>query len=130
VRIGELARRTAVSERSLRYYEARGLIAAGRTRAGYRDFPEGTVDRVILVQHLFAAGLCSSKVARLLPCLDEADAGPAAGATELLHHALVEEAERLDRDIRGLQRARAVLDELLHRTAHLAPSEARRGVAP
>lgn len=36
--IGELSRRTGVSARSLRYYEAQGLLSAGRGANGYRDY--------------------------------------------------------------------------------------------
>ncbi|MFC7743647.1 MerR family DNA-binding transcriptional regulator [Nocardiopsis composta] len=39
MRIGELARRTAVSERSLRYYEKLEMIAAERTPAGTGTSP-------------------------------------------------------------------------------------------
>ena len=45
MRIGELARRTGVSERSLRYYEQQALLAADRTPGGQRDYPEQAVDR-------------------------------------------------------------------------------------
>lgn len=113
MRIGELARRTAVSERSLRYYEAQGLLAARRTAGGQRDFPETSVDRVVLIQHLFAAGLCSSKVAELLPCLRDEDAGPSAHATAWLAAALLEQRDRIDEQIASLRRSREVLDEIL-----------------
>jgi DNA-binding transcriptional MerR regulator len=63
MRIGELARRTGVSERSLRCYEEQGLLTAERTRGGHRDYPDAAVDRVIRIQELFAAGLHSSKIA-------------------------------------------------------------------
>ena len=69
MRIGELARRTGVSERSLRYYEQQGLLAAGRTAGGQREYPEEAADRVIRIQELFAAGLHSKKIGRLLPCI-------------------------------------------------------------
>jgi DNA-binding transcriptional MerR regulator len=84
VKIGELARRTAVSERSLRYYEAQGLLAAERTPAGHRTYPERAVDRVIRIQELFAAGLCSVKIAGLLPCIRDEDGGPSETATPSL----------------------------------------------
>jgi DNA-binding transcriptional MerR regulator len=113
MRIGELARRTAVSERSLRYYEARGLLAARRTAGGQRDFPEGSVDRVVLIQYLFAAGLCSSKVAELLPCLRDEDAGPAADATGWLATQLQAQRDRIDEQIAALHRSREVLDEIV-----------------
>lgn len=41
MRIGELARRTGVSERMLRYYEQEGLLRPARTTSGYRDYGEG-----------------------------------------------------------------------------------------
>ncbi len=40
MRIGELARRTGVSERSLRYYEQQGLLVSERT-AGTASSPNG-----------------------------------------------------------------------------------------
>lgn len=113
MRIGELARRTGVSERSLRYYEAQGLLAADRTAGGQRDFPVRSIDRVILIQHLFAAGLCSSKVAELLPCLRDEDGGPGSSATGWLMTQLRQHRDRIDGEIAGLERSRDVLDALL-----------------
>ncbi|GLX20456.1 MULTISPECIES: MerR family transcriptional regulator [Streptomyces] len=40
MRIGELARRAGTSTRTLRYYEARGLLTARRAGNGYRDYDE------------------------------------------------------------------------------------------
>jgi hypothetical protein len=40
VRIGELAARVGTSTRTLRYYEARGLLPARRSVNGYRDYDE------------------------------------------------------------------------------------------
>lgn len=113
MRIGELAKRTAVSERSLRYYEKQGLLHADRTPGGHRDYPEAAVDRVVHIQELFAAGLCSAKIVQLLPCMRDQDGGPSASATPWLVDQLAEERARIDRQVDGLLRARQVLDEVI-----------------
>ncbi|MGV9313407.1 MerR family transcriptional regulator [Streptomyces sp. NPDC003691] len=69
MRIGELSRRTDTSPRLLRYYEEQGLIAADRAANGYRDYDEGSVDRVLQVRGLLDAGLPTRIIRRILPCL-------------------------------------------------------------
>ncbi|MEU4426455.1 MerR family transcriptional regulator [Actinoplanes sp. NPDC024001] len=113
MRIGELARRTGVSERSLRYYEQQGLLAAGRTGGGHRDYPERAVDRVIRIQELFAAGLHSKTVARLLPCMRDSDGGPSAIASPRLVADLTAERDRIDRMMAELANSRDVLDQVI-----------------
>ncbi|BAC71727.1 MerR family transcriptional regulator [Streptomyces avermitilis] len=113
MRIGQLAERTGVSERSLRYYEKQGLLAADRTPGGHRDFPDRAVDRVILIQELFAAGLHSKKIAELLPCMRDTDGGPSEVATPRLVADLSGERDRIDRMINDLIRSRTVLDEVI-----------------
>ncbi|GAA3384852.1 MerR family transcriptional regulator [Cryptosporangium minutisporangium] len=113
MRIGELARRTGVSERSLRYYEQRGLLASARTAGGHRDYPERAVERVIRIQELFAAGLHSAKIAQLLPCMRDADGGPSEKATPRLVAELTAERERIDQMLTELANSRAVLDEVI-----------------
>jgi len=117
MRIGELARRTGVSERSLRYYEQQGLLTAERTPGGQRDYPEWAVDRVIRIQELFAAGLHSKKIARLLPCMRDTDGGPSVIATPKLVADLTEERARIDRMMTELANSRAVLDEVINAAA-------------
>ncbi|MES5822060.1 MerR family transcriptional regulator [Streptomyces sp. RG80] len=113
MRIGELARRTGVSERSLRYYETQGLLTAERTAGGHRDYPEAAVDRVVRIQELFAAGLHSNKIAELLPCMRDTDGGPSAIATPRLVDDLAQERDRIDRMIRDLRRSRETLDDVI-----------------
>ncbi|MEV6397873.1 MerR family transcriptional regulator [Streptomyces sp. NPDC051907] len=113
MRIGELAQRTGVSERSLRYYEKQGLLAADRTPGGQREYPERAVDRVIRIQELFAAGLHSAKIVQLLPCMRDADGGPTEIATPMLVDELTAERERIDRMITDLIRSRGVLDDVI-----------------
>jgi|SRR5882757_7112603 len=113
MKIGELARRTGVSERSLRYYEQQGLLSARRSPGGHRDYPETAVARVIHIQELFAAGLHSAKIAELLPCMRDADGGPSEVATPLLAAQLRQERDRIDRTIADLVRSRETLDEVI-----------------
>jgi DNA-binding transcriptional MerR regulator len=113
MRIGELARRTGVSERSLRYYETQGLLDAERTPGGQRRYGEWAVDRVVRVQALYAAGLSSTTIARLLPCMRDADGAPSEIATRRLVDDLTTERDRIDRAIRDLLRSREVLDEVI-----------------
>ncbi|MFJ2931199.1 MerR family transcriptional regulator [Streptomyces sp. NPDC087219] len=113
MRIGELARRSGVSDRSLRYYEAQGLLASERTPGGQRDFGEWAVDRVIRIQALYAAGLTSKKIARLLPCMRDTDGAPSEIATPRLVEELRAERDRVDRTIADLIRSRDVLDEVI-----------------
>jgi DNA-binding transcriptional MerR regulator len=117
MRIGELARRTGVSERSLRYYEQQGLLASSRTAGGQREYPEQAVDRVIRIQELFAAGLHSKKIARLLPCMRDSDGAPSEIATPALVDELTAERDRIDRTITELISSREVLSQVIDAAA-------------
>ncbi|MFI6026059.1 MerR family transcriptional regulator [Amycolatopsis magusensis] len=70
MRIGDLSRRTGVSVRALRYYEEEHLLRPGRDGNGYRCFQESDVAKVVQIQLFYSAGLCSSKIAQLLPCVE------------------------------------------------------------
>src|SRR5680860_401426 len=69
MRVGELARRTGASERSLRHYEKRGLLNPTRSSNGYRDYDQETVSRVTVIRTLLQAGLSTHTIAQLLPCV-------------------------------------------------------------
>lgn len=113
MRIGELARRSGVSERSLRYYEQQGLLRSERTPGGHREYGEWAVDRVVRVQTLYAAGLNSRTIARLLPCMRDADGGPSERADAQLVAELLAERDRIDRLAADLARSREVLEEAI-----------------
>lgn len=69
LRIGELARLSGVSVRSLRYYEQQGMLESERTSGGQRVYPLAAVDRVRFIQQLYAAGIPSRVVVEILPCM-------------------------------------------------------------
>jgi DNA-binding transcriptional MerR regulator len=54
MRIGELARRTGVSPRALRYYEEQNLLAPARSGSRQRNYTESAVERVHLIRQLYA----------------------------------------------------------------------------
>ncbi|GAB3275690.1 MerR family transcriptional regulator [Kineosporia babensis] len=109
IRIGELASRSGVSTRALRYYEEHHLLPAERTTAGQRLYPESAVERVQMIQGLYAAGLASRSIAVLLPCVDNAE------ATDEALGLLWAERERIDQQILDLVQTRARLDEVITR---------------
>ena len=112
MRIGELARRSGVSTRSLRYYEQQGLLSSERTPGGQREYGETAQDRVVRIRELYAAGLCSAKIATLLPCMRDVDGGPAEPDSSLVVDLMVER-DRIDRMIGDLQRSRGLLDDVI-----------------
>ena len=107
MRIGELAARTGVSVRSLRYYEQQDLLASERSPSGQRHFPESAVGRVRLIQQLFTAGLPSKSIVDLLPCVVNGRATP-----ELLDR-LSAERDRIDKQIGELVSTRDRLDTVI-----------------
>jgi DNA-binding transcriptional MerR regulator len=70
MRIGELAARTGVSRRSLRYYEKHGLLHAERSANGWRVYREAAVQRVRKIAELLDSGLTLEGVRQLAACLD------------------------------------------------------------
>ncbi|MBB5801008.1 DNA-binding transcriptional MerR regulator [Saccharothrix ecbatanensis] len=113
MRIGELADASGVSTRSLRYYEEHGLIRSERTPGGWRDFDSSMVERVVMIQHLFAAGLCSATVNELLPCLE----APPEERTGVMEQLLAQQVERLEAKRRDIDRELDTLQALRSETA-------------
>ncbi|MFE9393474.1 MerR family transcriptional regulator [Streptomyces sp. NPDC006784] len=113
MRIGELADASGVSARSLRYYEEQGLIRSRRTPGGWRDFEASMVERVVMIQHLFAAGLSSATVNELLPCLE----APLEERNGVMEQLLAQEVERLRAKRRDLDRELDTLQALRNETA-------------
>jgi MerR family transcriptional regulator, redox-sensitive transcriptional activator SoxR len=67
--IGELSRRSGVSQSALRFYERQGLIAAERTNGNQRRYPSVTLRRVALVQAGKAAGIPLERIRQALETL-------------------------------------------------------------
>ncbi len=109
MRIGELASRTGVSVRSLRYYEEQGLLTSTRSASGQRHYTDGDVERVTLLQRLYAAGLSSRTIVELLPCVDS----PSEENTEVSLERMAQERDRLSQHITELAHTRDTLDAVI-----------------
>ncbi|WP_033338419.1 MerR family transcriptional regulator [Catenuloplanes japonicus] len=76
MKIGELATRSGVSVRALRYYEQQGLLGSERSSGGTRHYPESAVDQVWLIQQFYASGLASKSILTLLPHIESGTVAP------------------------------------------------------
>lgn len=112
MRIGELARRTGVSERLLRYYEDQGLLAPTRRASGYREYSPSDVVVVAHIRNLLAAGLSTATIAEVLPCMGKDGERLIADCPELVDD-LHRERERITASIHALEAARATLDTII-----------------
>ncbi|MGM0344546.1 MerR family transcriptional regulator [Streptomyces sp. Adlamb9] len=109
MRIGEMVRRTGVSERLLRYYEEQGLLAPERLPSGYRVYAAQDVETVRRIRALLAAGLTTDTIAKVLPCVREEGERLVPVCADLVA-GLRGEWERISRAIDDLQASRALLD--------------------
>jgi DNA-binding transcriptional MerR regulator len=69
MRIGELARRSGTSARSIRYYEQQGLMVARRHANGYRDYDEAHLRLVREIRSLLVNGLDLEEIRPFVDCL-------------------------------------------------------------
>ena len=111
VRIGELAQRSGTSTRSLRYYESHGLLSAGRSANGYREYSEDDLRLVREIRSLLDIGFGLEETRPFVECLRAGNsAGDACPASiEVYRHKIAE----LDACISRLQRIRAHLQTQL-----------------
>ena len=107
MRIGELAARSGVSVRALRYYEEQGLLIPERSPSGQRHYPDTAVDLVRFFQQMYAAGLTSKNIAELLPCHDAGHTDE--GQRRMLHA----ERDRIRAKVEELQTTLHRLDEVI-----------------
>lgn len=112
MRIGELSRKTGVSERSLRYYEEQGLLRPQRRPSGYRVYNDADVPAVRRIRILLAAGLGTTQIVQALPCMVDDDGLLMPTCPELVDE-LVKHRDRIGEAISELEATRANLDTII-----------------
>jgi DNA-binding transcriptional MerR regulator len=124
MRIGELAKKTGVPPRMLRYYEEQGLITPDRLDNGYRDYADYLVDRVNKIRGLADTGIPSRIILDILPCLDQPQTivvrNPEPGLLDLL----TDERDRMSQKIDFLIKNRDALSQYVE-ALEIALSESR-----
>ncbi|WP_432138135.1 MULTISPECIES: MerR family transcriptional regulator [unclassified Streptomyces] len=100
--IGEVARRSGVSPRMLRHYDALGLVRpTGRTVGGYREYSPEDVRRIFHVESLRSLGLSLKQIGRALQ-------DPAFTPSALVGDLIRWTEDRLERERELLARLRAI----------------------
>lgn len=122
--IGQVARRSGINAKAIRYYESIGLLpAAQRSENGYRRYSQVDLNRLILLRRLRLLGV---SLDRLAPLLRDA---PSAQCLEVQQEVLQLIAERLaaiDQEMRelGLLREQVQDYQKLLQECHPASAEA------
>ncbi|GGZ87938.1 MerR family transcriptional regulator [Streptomyces echinoruber] len=100
--IGDVARRSGVSTRMLRHYDALGLVRpSGRTVGGYREYSAEDVRRIFHVESLRSLGLSLKQIGR---ALEDPAFTPSALVSDLVRWT----EDRLRREQELLERLRAI----------------------
>ncbi|MBI3302569.1 MAG: heavy metal-responsive transcriptional regulator [Deltaproteobacteria bacterium] len=108
--IGELAAELGLNPRTLRYYEARGVLPpAARTLSGYRVYGEETAQRLSFVSKVKSLGLTLKEIEQILALRDSGEP-PCPSVQQMLQ----EHIERTDRQIAQLRALKADLRTLLN----------------
>ena len=118
MRIGELARRSGVAPRLLRYYEQQGLIHAERAENGYRDYSEEDVTRAQRVATMVRSGIPTRLVRAILNLEVVPTAEGVAHCSRLLAEQLAAELTEIEGRIDCLSMSRDTIRDFLCRTEH------------
>jgi Cu(I)-responsive transcriptional regulator len=102
--IGEAARESGLSAKTIRYYEEVGLVRADRRGNNYRDYPDATVRRLRLLARARALGFSLAEC-RQLVALHE-NSGRASADVRRLAEAHI---DAIDDKLRELHAMRAAL---------------------
>lgn len=108
MRIGELAKRTGISTRMLRYYEEQDLLSSQRAANGYREYVDADVERARTVASLISSGLTTDLV-RIVLSMDERADEWTATCSRTFAERLTRELTSIDEKIACLTRSRAAV---------------------
>lgn len=118
MRIGELAHRSGLTTKTLRFYEHAGVLAQPtRGSSGYRDYDETALARLGFVSAAQSAGLTLSEIRDVI-AIREGNGPPCSHVTALLDRHLHDLQDR----IRELTRLRSEVRRLRQRADTLDPA--------
>ncbi|MBT2235659.1 MerR family transcriptional regulator [Nonomuraea sp. NEAU-A123] len=120
MRIGDLAHKTGVNRRLLRYYEEQGLLRPVRLDNGYREYAEADTAAVRHIRALLAAGLSTAVIARVLHCVHGDDELIVPSGCPTFIEDLRRERTHVAKMIAQLQSSQGILDSILDAALHQA----------
>jgi MerR family transcriptional regulator, Zn(II)-responsive regulator of zntA len=118
--IGELARQTGVSIRSLRYYETKRLLSSQRGENGYRTYEQAAIERVRMIQSYLSLGLSTKEILDVVFCsrpdevaslCDGMSLSPCPGEMDFYQEKLAE----IEAQIAALEKAKSHIEQRLKR---------------
>lgn len=117
--ISEVARRSGVPAKTLRYYEDVALLdRPDRSPSGYRDYDETVIDRLAFIRSAQALGLSLGEIRSVIALRDDGET-PCGHVLDLLRR----RSAKIDRTIRELRRLKTELGRLVARAEHLDPAD-------
>jgi MerR family transcriptional regulator, copper efflux regulator len=119
MKIGEVAERSGVPAKTIRFWEEQRLLPApARTAAGYRDYDPPIVERLAFIRHAQAAGLSLEHIRQILDIRDDGQP-PCVHVADVIARRLAEVEARLAE----LARTRDQLGVLAVRAAAQDPAD-------
>jgi len=115
MKIGELAERTGIPARMLRYYEEQGLLTSERSANGYRSYDESDVERAARARGLVQAGL-TTRLAKVVLDVERQCAMAQPTCSRELAEMLATELSALDERLACLTKSRDAVAEYLELT--------------
>ena len=115
--IGEVASKSNVNIQTIRFYERKGLVLpASRTNAGYRQYTDDAVRRVLFIKHAQEIGFSLKEIAILLSLRVAGDStcGDVKAQAE-------EKIRDVEEKIRKLQEMKAALGRLIEKCDGTGP---------
>ncbi len=110
-RSGNISKLCNVNKETLRYYERKGLIHEPvRSDAGYRLYPEDTINRIMFIKRIQELGFTLSEIDKLLGVVDKDDVRCAD-----INDFVVQKLEDVQSKIRDFQRIETMLKDLKDR---------------
>lgn len=115
MRIGQLAARTGIPTKTIRYYEGIGVLPSpARTPSGYRDYDETAADRLLFIRAAQRAGLTLTEIRGIFDVRSEGNA-PCGHVADLIDRKL----EEIDQRMAALTETRQELEALANRASTL-----------
>ncbi len=123
MRIGEVAKMTGVSSKTLRFYEEIGVLSSpGRTPEGYRNYSKVAVDQINFIKASQAVGLSLREI-RDIMVYRQREVVPCQHVLELLQQRSREYQDKIDE----LTKARSLIDLLVNRARDLDVKDCQPG---